>query len=180
MRAGIFHQQCASVWIAKNRRSDLLLHRGAFFSRGGDFVHEPELARQARVRDWANIAARGARRANRLAQFHQRLIPIAGSITGQQILRSLRELLPTLRGAKVAFDRVKPRQHARDVAIEHGQRHVVRDTQHGRRRVAADAGKFQCGVDLGGKFSAVARHDLLCRSMQVARAAVVTEARPKF
>ena len=98
--------------------------------------------------------------------------------------RSLRrmsaELPPAARLAQIAANGAKAREDARDVAVEHGERHVVRDAQHRGRRVAADAGKGQRGFERARKFAVVMRDDFLRGAVQVARAAVVAEAGPQL
>src|SRR5271165_5129952 len=127
--------------------------------------------------DWAFLAARRLRRADYFAQFHQGLIPIAGSLRCETCLCGCCEGAPVLRSAQVAANSYYAREDARDVAVEHGERDIVSDAQHGGCGVRADAGEFQRGVESTWKFSVMLRDDHFRGAMQIARAAVVAEAR---
>ena len=87
------------------------------------------------------------RRADYFAQFHQGLIPVAGGLRCEEMLRGDREGAPVFRSAKVAANGFDAREHAGHVAIEYGQRNIVGDAQYGCSRVGADAREFERGVE---------------------------------
>ena len=95
-------------------------------------------------------------------------------------MRGLRQISPAARLAQVAANGEKPRQDARDIAIENAERHVIGDTQHCSGSVAADSGELQSGIESAGKFSVVMQKDFFCGAVQVARTAVIPEAGPEF
>src|SRR5271165_6111802 len=130
--------------------------------------------------DWAFLAARRLRRADYFAQFHQGLIPIAGSLRCETCLCGCCEGAPVLRSAQVAANSFYAREDARDVAVEHGERDIVSNAQHGGCGVSADTRKFKRGVQRAGELSGVLRDDSFCCAMQIARPAVVAQAGPKF
>src|ERR1700676_5453436 len=55
----------------------------------------------------------------------------------------------------------------------------ISDAKHGRGGVMSDAWQLQRLFHSARKLAAMTGHDLLCRSMQVARAAVIAEASPR-
>src|SRR5208282_3990215 len=180
VRAGIADEERAAARIAENRGSDLDADRCAFAARGGNLAREFARAGAAPSRYGTRRAARSLGRANRLAELHQRLVPVAGGALGEELLRHSRKPAPAVRRAKIAANGAKPREHAGDVAVEDGEGNIVADAQDGCGCVAADAGKREGCVERTREFAAVARDDFLRGAVQVARAAVVAEAGPEL
>ncbi len=102
----------------------------------------------------------------------------ASGVRRKQCVRCRAERAPAARPAQIAANRAQARQHARDIAVEDRVRRAVGDAEHGSGGVAADAGQGQRVFQESREFAAVAGHDLLCRAVQIARAAVIAEAGP--
>ena len=85
-----------------------------------------------------------------------------------------------LRRRQRFFNGVEPRHDAFDVAIDRRRAPIERNRRDGSCGVWADARQFAQSILGVGKVSAVRLRDRLCASVQVARAGVVAEPRPKL
>jgi hypothetical protein len=140
VRAGILHQYRAGTGITKNRGGDSDPDSAALVAGSGDFRCGAEGIGAAPARGGTDFAARGLRRADGLAQFHERLVPIPGGIARKPILRGCGERTPAVWLAQIAAEGAQARENARDIAVEDGERRVVGDAQDRRGGVAADPG----------------------------------------
>ena len=64
----------------------------------------------------------------------------------------------------------QPREHARDIAVKHGDLLPKSQRRHRGRRIAADAGEGSKGSAGGWKHAIMIRGDNLCGLVQVAPA----------
>ncbi len=139
----------------------------------------PGAARRARARDRTRAAARRGLAARGRAELHQALVEIAGCRRrGQgrhQLAGASPQLALTARRLDVVGDRVDPRQHARDVAVDEGRALAERDRRDRTRGVRADA---RDRAQLGGA-SRQSGAKRLRAGVEVARARVVAQARPR-
>ncbi len=119
-----------------------------------------------------------SRQANRGAQFHHGLIPIAGRFSGEQFLRRDFQLPPNRGSAKLATHGTQPRQNTRHISVEHRQRLFIRDAKDRGSRVASDAWQGECSFVLTRKTAGVARIDFLSRAKHIFRAAVIAKSCP--
>ncbi len=124
---GSFTSSVRPCGIAQNRRGDFDLTAARFLRGAGISLVRPCACARHQRRYGASRAARRLRRANRFAQFHQRLIPIAGVRRARVTVALRRESFATSRRAQIAAHGAEARQHARNVAIEHSERLIVRD-----------------------------------------------------
>ena len=155
---------------------------GARFLRGaGISCSETSSVGAAPARYRAIAAARRLRRANDFAEFHQRLVPIAGRFAREQASARCRaSCCQRARFAQIAANRAEAREDARDVAVEHGERHVIGNAQHRGGGVSADAGQRERLFERSREIFRVARDDFCAARVQIPRAAVVAEAGPQF
>src|SRR6185437_12852778 len=158
---------------------DANLHWSAFAARRRNAVSEAKRVSAANSRNGAANAKRIARRANYLAKLHQCLIPVARRVRREQLLRGVRQGAPTTRLAQIAAHSPKTRKHAGHIAIEHGERYIVGNAQHSRRRVVADARQRERSIRRAREFAGVFRYDFLRRALQVARPRIIAKSRPK-
>ena len=82
------------------RRRPASLDRGALLARGGQLFRDAQLSRAAPSCDRAFSAPRRFRRAHRRAQLHHGLVPVAGSVASEQILRGGLRASATVAGAR--------------------------------------------------------------------------------
>ena len=75
---------------------------------------------------------------------------------------------------------VEPGKHPQNVAVHSGHREAEADGGNGPRRVLPDAGQGQQGVVIGRQLPAVLGADDLCRFLQVAHPAVITQSLPQL
>ena len=138
-------------------------------------------ARARHEREMGHTRAAGSlRRADRFAEFHERLVPVARRGGREDVLGGRGELLPAARRAEVAANGAEPRENARDVAVEDGERNVIRDAQDGGGGVASDAGEREGGFERTRKFRRCGAATIsLGGAVQIASAAVVAEAGPQ-
>ena len=87
--ARIFHQDGAAARVAENCRGNSYAHGGAFDARRGNFVGEAEVVCAAPLRDGADRAPGNLRRTDYFAEFHERLIPVAGRVASEPFLRGV-------------------------------------------------------------------------------------------
>ena len=179
VRAGIADQDRAPARIAQNRRGDAHFHGRAFTARRGNF------ARQVARASAGTSAKPGTRRSAESAACRlSRRVPSAPGSSRRARSRASRFCArsPSWRqraGArKIAANGAETREHARDVAVEDGERTIVGDAEDGRGRVAPDAGQRERRFERARELAVVAGDDFFRRAMQVARAAVVAEAGP--
>ena len=139
-----------------------------------------DLARRqggAAVRQGAEQAGGGDRRALQGAEIHHRLVEVARPVRGQQRLGPGGEFLPGGGGADRRGDAVIPGQHAVDVAVHDGGRQPECDRADGCRRVVAHALESADAVE---RVREPAECDNLPRGgVQVAGAAVVAQPLPE-
>ncbi len=180
MSAGIGNEKRASSGIAEDGSSNFHADGSAFAARHGNRADQTERPCATRAREWARGATRRLWSADCLAEFHEGLVPIAGSFASEKRLGARAELFPAAGRTEVALDRAEASENAGNVAIEDGERDVVGDAQDGSGGVTADAREFQGGVEFTGKFSIVLRDDFLGGAVEIASACVIAEAGPEF
>ncbi|CAN5415737.1 hypothetical protein BH11MYX1_BH11MYX1_23840 [soil metagenome] len=174
--ATVREPQCVA---REDRELALLLARGddrelglpAFTSRG------------AGLRDRAEQTLGRGRRAQRCAELHQALIQIArcerGGQRGHQLARALPERALARRRFDVIDDAVDPCEHPRDVAVDERRPFRVRDRGDRARGVRTDAGDAAQLAGRSRQLASEPRRDRLGTLLQVARARVVAEPRPR-
>ena len=133
-------------------------------------------AGDAGVHPRADAAGRFLRRADRGAEIHHRLGEIAGAALRHQRLGAGADF--GFRRRQFGLDRIEPRDHPLDVAVDRHRPPAERDRRDRRRGVAADAGQRPQAILGVGKMSAVLRRHRLRAGVQVARAGVVAEPGP--
>ena len=122
---------------------------------------------------------RRTRGAERGAEFHQRLVPVACRTLVEKGVGSLLELRPASVGTKIAGDRAKASEDASHVAIENRESFSVSDAEDRRGSVGADAGKRECLLGGLRKNAVMFCDDFLRGFLEVARARVVTKPSPE-
>ena len=165
--------------VKENERSQGNLHACTLPAFFRETVAQTKASRATKFLHWTKQALRGAWGANRGAQFHHGLIPITGSGGIEGAVGRLLQGLPAAALAQIPADRAQARQDAPDVSIQDSVWSVKRDAQDGGGGVSTDAGKSEDIFRGLRKDSAMLGDDLLRGSLQVARAAVVAEARPQ-
>src|SRR5277367_1364414 len=116
VRAGIADKDRATARVAQNRGGDAYFHGGTLQARRGNFARQVARAGHASARNRTRSATGNLRRANRLAEFHQRLVPITGCLEREQILREFAELAPASGSTKVATNCAQAREDTGNVA----------------------------------------------------------------
>lgn len=177
--AGIADKNRATARIAEDGRGNAHFHGGRLATRGGNFFCEVASASTAAARDRTVSAARRLRGADRLAQFHEGLIPVAGRFRREEALSHCPKALPAARRAKIAANGGDAGEDAGDVAVEDRERNIVSDAEDGRRGVAANPGKRERGFQSAWEFAMMASNDFFRRGVEITRATVVTEAGPE-
>ena len=180
VRAGIADQECSVFRVEKNHSRDTDINWRTLLADGGNFRREFQCAGAAPTRYGALVAARGLRRADYFAEFHESLVPIAGRFDREKALRALTELSPSGWLAQIAANCAEPREDAGNVAVKHGERHIIRNAQNCGGGVVADAGQSERVFEAARKLSVMMRDDFFCGEMQISRAAVISEPGPHF
>ncbi len=172
-------QQSASLRIEQHGGSDREIHRGAFDARFRNFPGNAEFSCPAPSGNGALLAARRFRRAQRRAQFHHGLVPVAGRFSREQFLRlgfQARAIAPERE------DRRAPRRcaPARAPRFRRGRRAALRTRCSTRPRPCS----VRCPAapapvrNPRGNLPAMTRDNFLRGTLQVSRAAVIPEAGP--
>ena len=125
------------------------------------------------------IAALGIlRAADALAQFHQRLIEGARVTRRQPIIRDSPQLFPRRGLTDVLIQIQQARENADHIAIKNRDRAPKGDAGDGAGGIGSDAGQLEQSLDLRRHFAAeLARNDV-GGAMQIAGAAVISQAFP--
>ncbi|MCY1182021.1 hypothetical protein D9M73_225580 [compost metagenome] len=126
----------------------------------------------------AQQATRFAAGAERRPQVHHRLGVGVDAGLRRKALSVGPELFGDLRLAGVALLRGKARQHPFDVAVEDRRAQAHADAGNGAGGGQADPRQISEFFHVPGKFAAVLLDDDLRGLLQIARAGVVTKARP--
>ena len=132
----------------------------------------------ADARERADRAGGAARRADRRADLHHGLVEAAGVVPVEQAVREGLERAPSRGRAGVGLDGEDPGEDADHVPVQHRQRLIEGQREHGRGGIRADARESPDGLLRLGKRPAVLGDDPLRGVVQVARAAVVAQPFP--
>ena len=135
-----------------------------------------ETQRGAVAVERAQHAGRPARRADRRAEIHHRLREVARPRLRHQLLDDLVDR--RLRLGQRRLDRLQPRDHPLDIAVDDRGRPAMGDRRDGGRRVAADAGQLEQAFDRVGEPPAMFAGDDVGAFLEVAGARIVAEAGP--
>src|ERR1700719_1810190 len=81
----IANEKRSALRIAQNCCGDAEFYGGTLFADGGNFGGEIFCSRLAPARYGAESAAGRLRRADYFAEFHQSLVPIAGSVEREKV-----------------------------------------------------------------------------------------------
>ena len=92
-----------------------------------------------------------ARQADRGAEFHERLIEVAGPLAVEQRVGDRAQPGACIRPGEVAVIVRQARQYAQNVAINHRTWQIECDAGDGRRRVVADSGQCANGRVISSK-----------------------------
>ena len=112
VRAGILHEDRSAFRIAQNCCGDLDADRCALLAWRRNFLRQVEGVGVAPTRNGALSAAGDLRRADDLSEFHERLVPVAGSLAGQKVsavLFSCRQRRGARRSPRMAPRRARTR-----------------------------------------------------------------------
>ena len=121
-------------------------------------------------------AARVARRADRGAEIHHRLRIVAGALLRHQFGGAHVDL--GLQSGSGVVDRIEPRDHALDIAVDGGSRMIEGDRADRRRGVGPDAGQRQERRLVLREGAGMAFDHGACAGVQVTGACVVAESCP--
>ncbi len=104
VRARIPHEQRAAARIAQDGGGDRMRTAAGLRRGAGIVAVKPRARARHQSRDRARAAARRLRRADRFAELHQRLIPVAGRVVREQVAAAV-----SLRRSPVPWARRSPR-----------------------------------------------------------------------
>ena len=146
----------------------------------GNLLLEAAGEREAQAPDRAGAAVGLARRADAAAEFHHRLVPIAGVPLGHERLGGAPEAGARRAGVRGLADGKPAGEDADGVGVKGRQSPTERNRQDRAAGVASDAGQARQRARIVGHAPAVVADDAPGGLVQVHRAAIVAEALPRF
>ncbi len=157
-----------------HRRGQVVRFGKAAWARSGVSLRIAAKGGAAAFSERARRTARIARQADKLAEFHERLIEISRTPCGKKLSELLLNFFSEFHIVKVAAKAAQPASDSSHVTIQDGERRAIGDAQHGARRVVADAGKLARGFVSFRKMPFEVIHDESSRAMEEACPAIVT------
>ncbi len=133
----------------------------------------------ARAGDGAASAAGGPGKADGLAQLHQRLVELSGTVPRQLLPQAVLELPAAPRGRASRGEEVPPGDDPEAVRLERGDGDPEREARHRGRGVGAEAGQFRELLRTGGE-AASEPNDLARGLVQAVGAGVVAGPFPEL